>query len=236
MQVQRRKRAIKCICSIPDGQPVADVGDSYGARLLRILNACKSSLRATSSMHAGNSLLGSPLALDPRQAGLAPATQRAPMTLRVLVAFETFKNVEGAGVPRGSRRARGAVRAVTTPAQEEHRSVAISDSALQGIEEAAVSGSAGVGVPLDELAARYPAHVVPLGAGPHVDKASLRQANKQGTGFYRRHCTEIGQKPRDGALPRCIKNIFDRAGHGPCDQSSERGAIQAATWIRRRFA
>src|SRR5438477_13184621 len=182
MQVQRRKRAIKCICSIPDGQPVADVGDSYGARLLlRILNACKSSLRATSSMHAENSLLGSPLALDPRQAGLAPATQRAPMTLRVLVAFETFKNGEGAGVPRGSRRARGAVRAVTTPAQEEHRSVAISDSALQGLEEAVVSGSAGVGVPLDELSALYRAHVVPLGAVAHVAKSTPGEANTQAT-------------------------------------------------------
>ena len=117
------------------------------------------------------------------------------MTQAVLVALETFENIEGPRVSRSRRGPRCTVRALSAPAQEEDGSLAIGDGALQDIDKVRVSPSIGVGVPLYKLATRHSAYIVPLGASPNVDKPSLRQRNDQGVGFRRCDRTESELTP-----------------------------------------
>src|SRR5438552_10298053 len=145
MPVRRRKRDIRCTCSIRDGRFIAAVADfCRAAQKLLVFDVRKRSVRAATRRISWKSRCReSPLALNPREAGFAPATQRASMTQAVLVALETFKNIEGPRVSRSRRGPRCTVRALSAPAQEEDGSLAIGDGALQDIDKVRVSPSIG---------------------------------------------------------------------------------------------
>src|SRR5262245_65829252 len=88
-------------------------------------------------------LQGTRLALDPGQLRESPATDRAAMTLRVLVSLEAFEDVVGVRVP-GLRGGQGSVvRSRAGTAQEHYRRFGLCHSFLELLEESRIALAAG---------------------------------------------------------------------------------------------
>ena len=110
------------------------------------------------------------LSLNPGQAGLAPAAELAALSVRILVALESFQDVERLRIACRRGHASRAVGTLSAAAKKEHRRVDVSGALIRSsFEKFRIAPAVGIDVPLQKRAVRNMADVIPFRAGANVD-------------------------------------------------------------------